>query len=126
MSAKESRPDVTEAASENRFDGSSAAAHLLTGGGHSFLARYLSQFADARRALRGQLVCVRFAGSALDAGLCDVTGRVKATDRTGLVLVVPGHAVLDGSEVVSMVPWCSIERVVAGWADDVFPEEVAS
>lgn len=126
MSAKESRPDVTGAASENRYDGSSAAAYLLTGGGHSFLARYLSQFADARRALCGQLVCVRFTSSALDAGLCDVAGRVKATDRTGLLLVTPGHAVLDGSEVVSLIPWVQIERVVVGWSADVFPEEVAS
>lgn len=126
MSAKESRPDVTGAASENRFDRSSAAAHSLTGGGHSLLSRYLSEFADARRALRGQLVCVRFTGSALDAGLCDVTGIVKATDCSGLLLVVPGHEVLDGSEVVSMVPWTSIERVVVGWTEDIFPEEVAS
>ncbi|GAA2887093.1 hypothetical protein [Microbacterium esteraromaticum] len=126
MSAKESRPDVTGAASENRFDGSSAAVHLLTGGGHSFLVHYLSQFADARRTLRGQLVCVRFSGSGLAAGLCDVTGRVQATDRTGLLLVAPGHAMLDGSEFVSLIPWVQIEQVVVSRADDVFPEEVAS
>ncbi len=90
------------------------------------LARYLSEFADARAALLGQLVCVRFSGSALDAGLCDVSGRVKATDRTGLLLVTPGHVDLDGSEVVSLVPWVAIERVVVGWSEDVLPGEVIS
>ncbi|WP_374460751.1 hypothetical protein [Microbacterium sp.] len=125
MSARETAPVVaTRAVQEDRLR-DSRLQHLTTPG-HSFLARYLSEFADARRALRGQLVCVRFAGSALDAGLCDVTGRVKATDRTGLLLVVPGHAVLDGSEVVSLVPWTSIERVVVGWSEDVLPGEVAS
>lgn len=94
--------------------------------GHSLLARYLSEFADARARLRDQLVCVRFAGSALEHGLCDVSGRVKATDRTGLLLVTPGNEVLDGSEVVSMIPWAAIERVSVGWSEDVLPEEVIS
>lgn len=94
--------------------------------GHSLLARYLSEFADARAALRDQLVCVRFAGSALEHGLCDVSGRVKATDRTGLLLLSPGNEVLDGSEVVILVPWQQIERVTVGWAADVFPDEVIS
>lgn len=94
--------------------------------GHSLLARYLSEFADARRALRGQLVCVRFTGSALEHGLCDVSGRVKATDRTGLLLVTPGREVLDGSEVISLIPWAQVERVVVGWSEDVFPDEVIS
>jgi hypothetical protein len=125
MSARETAPVVaTRAVQEDRLR-DSRLQHLTTPG-HSLLARYLSEFADARRALRGQLVCVRFAGSALDAGLCDVTGRVKATDRTGLLLVVPGHAVLDGSEVVSLIPWVQIERVVVGWSEDVLPGEVAS
>ncbi|GAB6858498.1 hypothetical protein [Microbacterium xylanilyticum] len=125
MRANETAPVVaTRAVQESRCD--ATGSHPLTGCGHAVLARYLSEFADARRALRGQLVCVRFTGSALDAGLCDVTGRVKATDRTGLLLVVPGHAVLDGSEVVSLVPWSSIERVVVGWSEDVLPGEVAS
>ncbi|WP_336643363.1 hypothetical protein [Microbacterium sp. MMO-113] len=88
------------------------------------MSRYLSEFADARAALRDQLVCVRFAGSVLDRGLCDVTGRVKASDRTGLLLVTPGHLDLDGSEVVSLIPWVAIEHVTVGWADDVLPEEV--
>ena len=97
-----------------------------TAAGHSFLARYLSEFADARAALRGQLVCVRFAGSALEHGLCDISGRVKAIDRTGLLLVVPGNEVLDGSELVSLIPWVQVERVVVGWSEDVLPSEVAS
>lgn len=97
-----------------------------TAAGHSFLARYLSEFADARAALRGQLVCVRFTASALAHGLCDVSGRVKATDRTGLLLVTPGNDLLDGSEVVILVPWRQIERVSVGWSEDVFPDEVPS
>lgn len=94
--------------------------------GRSLLARYLSEFADARAVLRDQLVCVRFAGSALERGLCDVSGRVKATDRTGLLLVTPGNEVLDGSEVVSLIPWVAIERVEVGWSEDVLPGEVIS
>lgn len=87
---------------------------------------YLCEFADARAALRGHLVCVRFAGSALAYGLCDVNGRVKASDRTGLLLVVPGNLELDGSEIVSLIPWVAIERVSVGWTEDIFPEEVSS
>lgn len=117
-------PVAGTAVQKDRCD--ATGSHPLTGSGHSLLARYLSEFADARRTLRGQSVCVRFTGSALDAGLCDVTGLVKATDRTGLLLVTPGHAELDGSEVISLIPWRQIERVVVGWADDVFPEEVGS
>ncbi|MGX1694072.1 hypothetical protein ACWIBQ_01635 [Microbacterium keratanolyticum] len=125
MTTSETAPVVaTEAVQKDRCDATSS--YVLTNPGHSLLARYLSEFADARRALRGHLVCVRFSGSALDAGLCDVTGRVKATDHTGLLLVVPGHEVLDGSEVVSLIPWVQIERVVVGWSEDVLPEEVAS
>lgn len=125
MTTSETAPVVaTRAVQKDRCD--ATGSYSVTGSGHSLLARYLSEFADARRALRGQLVCVRFSGSALDAGLCDVTGRVKAADRTGLLLVTPGHVELDGSEVVVLIPWVQVERVVVGWSADVFPEEVAS
>ncbi|MFE6736946.1 hypothetical protein [Microbacterium sp. NPDC057650] len=125
MTTSETAPVVaTRAVQKDRCD--ATGIHDTAPLGHSLLARYLSEFADARRALRGQLVCVRFSGSALDAGLCDVTGRVKAADRTGLLLVTPGHVELDGSEVVVLIPWVQVERVVVGWSADVFPEEVAS
>lgn len=88
------------------------------------MSRNLSEFADARAALRIQFVCVRFAESVLDRGPCDVAGRVRASDRTGLLLVTPGHFDLDGSEVVSLIPWVAIEHVTVGWAEDVLPEEV--
>lgn len=125
MTTSETAPVVaTRAVQRDRCD--ATGIHDTAPLGHSLLARYLSEFADARRALRGQLVCVRFSGSALDAGLCDVTGRVKAADRTGLLLVTPGHVELDGSEAVVLIPWVQVERVVVGWSADVFPEEVAS
>lgn len=125
MTTSETAPVVaTEAVQKDRCD--ATRSYVLTNPGHSLLARYLSEFADARRALLDQLVCVRFAGSALAHGLCDVSGRVKASDSTGLLLVVPGNLELDGSEVVSLIPWVQIERVVVGWSDDVLPEEVAS
>ena len=125
MSARETAALVARTAvQKDRCD--ATGSHPLTGSGHSVLARYLSEFADARRALRGQVVCVRFSGSVLAHGLCDVSGRVKATDRTGLLLVTPGHEVLDGSEIVQLIPWSRVERVVIGWAEDVLPGEVIS
>lgn len=125
MPANETAPVVaTRAVQKDRLRDSRF--QLLTTSGHSVLARYLSEFADARRALRGQVVCVRFSGSMLAHGLCDVSGRVKATDRTGLLLVTPGHEVLDGSEIVQLIPWSRVERVVVGWAEDVLPGEVIS
>ena len=125
MTTSETAPVVaTEAVQKDRCD--ATRSYVLTNPGHSLLARYLSEFADARRALLDQLVCVRFAGSALAHGLCDVSGRGDAADGIGPRRGARGRRERDGPAVVSLVPWVQIERVVVGWSDDVLPEEVAS
>lgn len=122
MLARETAPVVaTRAVLKDRCDATDPHSRMRPG--HS-LVPYLSEFSDARAALRGvEGVCVRLRGSALESGLCDLSGRVVATDRIGLLLATL-QGVTDGEvdELVQFIPWRSIERVVVGFAADVLPD----
>lgn len=128
MAANETAPVVaTRAVLKDRCDATGIQSLTGLGRSHSgdaMLVPYLSEFSDARTVLRGvEGVCVRLRGSALEVGLCDLSGRVVSTDRTGLLLATL-QGVTDGEvdELVHFIPWRSVERVVLGFAADVLPE----
>lgn len=128
MPARETAPVATTGAVQNdrlrdsRVYAPTSVRHAYSPS--SFLVAYLSEFSDARSMLHGaEGVCVRFRGSPLEQGLCDLVGRVLSADRTGLVLATL-QGVTDGEvdELVEFIPWRSVERVTVGFAADLLPE----